>query len=216
MARAFSADEVLQASQGIRARSIALLRTVSDAEASTPVRTCPGWTVKELACHLYGVCDDLLHSRLTDIGSDAWTDAQVRRHGTKTLGTILDEWEASAARFDELVPLIPEPSNRQLVMDQVTHEQDLRLALGAPGAQDDLAVSIGLSFLLLVLGRTDASFADEVRASVPSDFELLRALSGRRSAEQLEVLGIDPTRLADHLAPTPMSIAQRRIAEHSA
>jgi uncharacterized protein (TIGR03083 family) len=216
VARAFSSDEVLRATQGTRARSIALLRSVNDAEASTPVLTCPGWTVREVACHLSGVCDDLLHGRLTDIGSDAWTDAQVRRQDAQSLGAILDEWEGSAARFDELVPLIPEPSNLQLVMDQVNHEQDLRLALSIPGAQDEPAVSIGLEFLLLLLRRTDAGFADEVRAAVPSDFELLRALSGRRSAAQLEALGIDPGRLTEHLAPTPMSIAGRSIPEHSA
>jgi uncharacterized protein (TIGR03083 family) len=214
--QAFTSDEVLRATQGTRERSIALLRSVSDVQASTPVATCPGWTVREVACHLFGVCDDLLHSRLTDIGSDAWTDAQVRRQDAKSLGEILDEWEGSAARFDELVPLIPEPSNLQLVMDQVNHEQDLRLALDLPGAQDALAVSIGTEFLLLLLRRRDPAFADEVRAAVPSDFELLRALSGRRSAAQLEALGIDPGRLAEHLAPTPMSIAGRSIPEHSA
>ena len=215
MARAFAADEVLRATQGIRSRSITLLRSINDDEASIEVLTCPSWTVRELACHLSGVCDDLLNGRLTDIGSDAWTDAQVRRQDAKSLGAILDEWERTAARFDELVPLIPEPSNLQLVMDQVTHEQDLRLALDEPGAQDDRAISIGLEFLLQLLRRTDPAFAEDARAAVASDFELLRALTGRRSATQLEALGVDPARLAELLASTPMSIAERSIAEAS-
>lgn len=206
MASTLRADDVLAATQGVRRRSIALLRPLGEAASSTVVPTCPQWTVKQLACHLFGVCDDLLNGRLDGVGTDAWTLAQLARHEAKPLTEILDEWEASADPFDALVPLIPAPSNARLVMDQVTHEQDLRLALGAPGARDDVAVTIGATYMLEILGDRDPAYAHDVATSGLSDFELLRALSGRRSASQLDACGLSPARLAALLSTTPMSI----------
>ena len=211
MANDVSADEILEASQGVRARSIAMLRSGGEQQAATIVATCPRWTTRDLACHMYGTCDDILNGRLDGIGSDGWTDAQVGRHGAKPLGELLDEWSASAAAFDEMVPLFPEPANAQFVMDQATHEQDLRLALHAPDAREDPAVSIGVGFLLTGLRGSDAELAEQVEGLGLSEFELLRALTGRRSTDQLEALGIPADRLARFLDPTPMSIRETAL-----
>ena len=175
--------------------------------------TCPGWNVTDLACHLYGVADDLMNGRLEGIGSDAWTQAQVDRYSTKPLADIADEWAASAEVFDAIVPMIPEPTNYQLIMDMTTHEHDLRLALGEPGAQDDQAVAIGSAFLLLSLRNADPDLAAEIEGLELSDFELLRSLSGRRSAGQLERAGIPPKKIESFLSTTPMTISAVDVDE---
>lgn len=213
MAPIYSSLEVLEASQGVRARSIALLRSAGEKQAASTVPTCPIWTAKELSCHMYGVCDDLLNGRLEGIGSDDWTQAQVERHGSKPLGDLLDEWAASAAAFDEIVPQFPEPANCQLIMDLATHEHDLRLALASPGAQDDPSLAIGAEYMLISIRAKDAEFAEQIEGLGLSDFELLRALTGRRSMAQLEAMGISAERLARILDPSPMTIVEVNLVE---
>ncbi len=177
------------------------------------VPTCPIWTAKELACHMYGVCDDILNGRLEGIGSAEWTEAQVERHGSKSLDELVDEWAASAAAFDEIVPQFPEPANYQLVMDQATHEHDLRLALASPGAHDDLSLAIGAEFMLISIRRADVELAEQIEGLGLSDFELLRALTGRRSVAQLEAMGIAAEGLARLLDHTPMTIVEIDLVE---
>ncbi len=105
----YSPDDVLAAIGGIRTRTIGVLRAAGEERAAQIVPTCPDWTAKELACHMYGTCDDLLNGRLEGIGSEAWSQAQVDRHSGKPLDELLDEWAASGDAFDAIVPLIPRP-----------------------------------------------------------------------------------------------------------
>jgi hypothetical protein len=98
-------------------------------------------------------------------------------------------------------------------MDQATHEHDLRLALAVPGAQDDPSVAIGAGFMVMGLRGIDADLAEQVEGLGLSDFELLRALTGRRSMAQLDALGIPADRLARALDAMPMSIAEVDIVE---
>lgn len=72
---------------------------------------------------------------------------------------------------------MPEPGNLQIVADQATDEHDLHLAAGRPGAQDDLSLDLAATCLSGILSWLDP--------------ELPRAITGRRSAEQLDALGID-------------------------
>ncbi len=211
-----SPDDVLAATQGVRARTIALLRSVDAEQLARIVPTCPAWTVKDLAAHMFGVGDDLLAGRLEGIGSAAWTDAQVERMREIPIDGLLDQWEASAAAFDQLVPHIPAPSNLQLVMDMATHEHDIRLALGVPGAQDDPSLAVGAAYLLGGLRRGDPDLAARIDGAGLSDFELLRTLTGRRSMAQMEAAGIPADGVARMLEPSPMTIVADDLVEAQA
>ena len=209
----YSSDDVLAAIGGIRTRTIGVLRAAGEERAAQIVPTCPDWTAKELACHMYGVCDDLLNGRLEGIGSEAWSQAQVDRHSGKPLDELLDEWAASGDAFDAMVPHIPRPANYQLVMDMATHEHDIRLAVGSPGAQDDPSLAIGSAYMLRNIAKMDADLAEQIQGSGLTDFECLRSLTGRRSVAQLEASGIDAEGLARFLAVSPMTIVEIDLVE---
>ena len=170
MSTTFDPVDVLAAQQGIRERSLTLLRSLDDKQAAHIVPTCPDWTVAQLSCHLFGVTDDIINGRLENAGSNEWTAAQVTRHESKSLADLCDEWEASAETFDPIMLAIPEPVNLQIVMDMATHEHDIRLAVGVPGAHDEEAVRIGSTFLLQGLASRDAVLAAQIEDLDLTDF----------------------------------------------
>lgn len=106
--------------------------------------------------------------------------------------------------FEGLLDSIGDPG-RQAVADVVTHEHDIRAALDQPGARDSDGVAIGLGFVaplfvrdavapLAVTVRIEAAGgvtygepgADLVLRAEP--FDVLRALTGRRTVEQIRAM----------------------------
>jgi uncharacterized protein (TIGR03083 family) len=213
MSTRFTPEEVLGAAQGTRLRSIEILRSLNETQAALTVLPCPGWSVKDLTCHMFGVADDILNGRLDNVGSDAWTAEQVARHRPKSLAEICDDWESSSADFDAFVLSIPSPSNLQVVMDLVTHEHDIRLALNQQGCQDSDSVTIGLEYLLGHLRHENPELLAVLDKLELSDFEMLRVLSGRRSLRQLKEMGIDGSLIHQRLEGSPMSISDVDIDE---
>jgi uncharacterized protein (TIGR03083 family) len=197
-----------------RRRMTELLRDLDPAAAATTVPACPAWTVQQLASHAVGVSADILAGNIADAGTDPWTEAQVEARRDRSLGELADEWDGTgpqveAALADGLLPA-------QAVFDLVTHEHDLRGAVGRPGAQDHDAVAIGLTFVEqawpFVVGSVDvpplrivvidSELVDDLVAGDDpevslrlSAFETLRALTGRRSLAQVRAYrwGVDPT-----------------------
>ena len=204
---------VLAASQGVRERVIALVRDLDAEAAATVVPTCPEWTVTDLLCHLRGAEGDIASGRVEGAASDAWTASQVERHGGKDVATLCAEWAEGADRFDAVLLAIPEPINLQIVMDRTTHEHDLRLALGAPGARDDDAVRIGSTFFLMGLRRSEPLLAEQIEALGLSDFELFRSLSGRRSLAQMTAAGLPAEALAARMATSPVPVPSYAVHE---
>ena len=216
MNSSFSSDDVVTAIGGIRNRTISVLRTAGEERAAQIVPTCPAWTAKELSCHMYGVCDDLLNGRLEGVGSEAWTQAQVDRRSGMPLDDLLDEWAASGDIFDVMVAEFPKPANYQLVMDMATHEHDIRLALGSPGAQDDPSLAIGSAYMLRNVAKFNADLAEQIQECGLTDFECLRSLTGRRSMAQLEASGLDAEALSRFLAMSPMTMVETDLVEVAA
>jgi len=196
---------------GIRRRVNELVGGVGDRLGDT-VPACPQWRVRDLVAHLAGVVDDVLGGRLEGAGSDHWTDAQVVARRDRDVDELLAEWNAQATQLEGVLDSFG-PPGRQLVMDAVTHEHDLRGALGAPGERDSDAVVIGLDWLAsayqgaaaagglpgLRIVATDGAGATWVppieRPVVAtlsgSSFDLLRSLSGRRSEAEIRALAWD-------------------------
>lgn len=197
-------DDVVRAYLECRGRVVSILRWLPPEAGELPAPLCPAWTVADLAAHLVGVAEDILAGRTDGAGSPAWTQAQVDRSKGATLVELADRFEASAVGFDVVVPMIPSPTNSQLVMDAITHEQDLRQAVGRPGARDSLGVRVALGFLLENADQREPGLAERLRATVPDEFELLRSLSGRRTVEQMAELGLEPSLVTGLLDGSPM------------
>ena len=198
-------DQVFLAYQETRQNIIDLLRDAPESAASTIVPTCPSWTVADLAAHIFGVPDDIMSGRMQGVGSDEWTQEQVERMRGTSLADLATAIEQSALSFDTVMPMIPAPANSQIVMDTVTHEHDLRNALGRPGAHDSLGVTVALSFLLGGLAKINADYAAALSTCGASEFELMRTLSGRRTADQARAAGIDWSLVSGFLDVSPMS-----------
>jgi uncharacterized protein (TIGR03083 family) len=201
--------------------------------AERAVPACPEWRVRDVVGHLAGACEDVLAGRLDGVASEAWTEAQVSRHAEDDVTDLLRTWNTAAAELEEIVPQFPPAPAAQWVFDAVTHEQDLRGALGMPGARDSDAVGIGVTFLLHAFGgfveraglpsvgvRTEArSWAvgpepAEVCFEV-SEFELLRALAGRRTAEEVRALAVagEPEPFLAFFADGPLRLRAVSLAE---
>jgi uncharacterized protein (TIGR03083 family) len=205
MSHLADSDMILPAYTATRERIVTLLRSASPDDATRPVPACPEWTIADLAAHIAGLPEDIIAGRVDGAGTDPWTAAQVDRHRGDTLGDLADSLESNAAAFDGVLALIPAPINSQIVMDTVTHEHDLRAALNQPGARDSDAVVVGLGFLLHGRSAQHPDLVAKILATEIDAWNLMRTLSGRRTAEQITALGLNAAAIIGPMAGSPVS-----------
>ncbi|NUR09160.1 MAG: maleylpyruvate isomerase family mycothiol-dependent enzyme [Nocardioidaceae bacterium] len=188
--------------QAARSRVVALVGGLGDELLGTHVPACPDWTVRDLLSHMVGLGADVVAGDEPDDHNATWTQAQVDARANRTAAELLDEWAEVAPR---LVSWMEHHGVRPL-NDVVIHEQDLRSALGRPGGRETLgfrlvrermlerfaAIVETLPPLTLVGHASDgtgwrwSSDHDAQGALVEaSSFDLSRALTSRRTAEQL-------------------------------
>jgi uncharacterized protein (TIGR03083 family) len=205
----------------LRVHVTALLRDTEPSELEKVAPATPAWRVRDVLAHIAGVCDDVSNGNLAGVATDEWTDAQVAKRRAWSLEKLLDDWEANAttieASMNDLGPAIG-----QMLADAVTHEQDIRGALGVPGGRESPALVIGVDWALGILGlriaqenrgslrvehevgTTEVGDGDPVTTLRASRFEVGRALTGRRSRAQMRAMDwegpFEPEALV--LAPT--------------
>lgn len=190
-----------------RERFTELLRSLSPDQLATPVPATPLWTVLDVARHLAGVCDDVISGRLEGAATDPWTERQVAARHDATVDDVIAEWDEKGPQMEGIFDAAGTAAFR-LVIDAVTHEQDVRGALGLDGARDTAAAEWSLQQLVANVDRQIkkagapplriTSGVDEwlvggdgePAATLDADrYELLRALIGRRSVRQMEAYG---------------------------
>ena len=196
--------EAVDAYIALRRRVIDLIRSVPDEDSVRVVPSCPAWTTSALVAHMMGVNEDILAGRMEGVTTDAWTQAQVDRHTGESLRQLADGWESIAADFDAVLPHIPAPVNSQLVMDAVTHEHDLRHALGSTDGRESDAVSVALGWVLDMAETRQPGLGRRLAESGVSQFQLLRSLTGRRTMGQMDALGLPGESIATLLAGSPL------------
>ncbi len=195
-----------------RERVISLLSEVGAAAQEARVPACPDWSVRDVVAHLTAIADDSLAGRLTGPPDDAQTAAQVARFSRRDLAGIIAMWAEIAPQFERRVGQF---QVWPAVIDVVSHEHDIRGAVGRPGARDAAGVWHCAQLLLTGLRPPvplrvlveDAEFrlgpgdGTELRLTT-SRFEALRWRMGRRSRAQLAALDWsgDPIQVIDHLA----------------
>ena len=206
-----SIDEVAVSYIALRARVIDLLRSTPESSGNIVVPCTPAWTVRQLAAHLVGVPEDILAGRMEGVASDAWTQAQVERFGHLALTELADMFEGSAPQIDGIIHNFPQPIISQFVMDAVTHEQDMRSALGVPGGRDSKAVDVGVGFFLNLIEVSDPPLFDSLTTTSVSAWDILRSLTGRRTVEQMNAVGLDGEAIALHFPGSPFSLPTEAV-----
>jgi uncharacterized protein (TIGR03083 family) len=170
----------------------------ADALAAT-VPACPDWPVRDLLSHMVGLGADVLAGDEPDDHNSAWTQRQVEARRDRSAADLLAEWRGLA---DTLVAWMREHGSRPL-NDVVIHEQDLRGAAGVVGGRDSDGLRIvrdrmagrfaaslgGLPPIALVSGEwrwcSQGEIGDAAVVLQADAFDLARALTSRRTAEQL-------------------------------
>lgn len=206
-----STDQVAISYAALRVRVIDLLRLTPESSGNTVVPCTPAWTVRQLAAHLVGVPEDILAGRMEGVASDAWTHAQVERFGHLTLTELADIFDASAPQIDVILQHIPQPAISQFVMDAVTHEQDMRSALGVDGGRDSTAIDVGVGFFLSLIEVSDPPLFNELITSSASSWDILRSLTGRRTIEQMSSLGLNGPAIALHFPGSPFTLLKEAV-----
>ena len=199
-------EAVASAYIALRARVVELLRTTPEEDGDLAVPSCPDWNVRQLVSHMVGVPEDILTGNMEGVTTPAWTAAQVTRHEGQSLRELADSYESTGTVFDDVLPMIPEPANSQMVMDAVTHELDLRDALGDNGQRSSAAIDVALGWLRhAFVTQMPAGTFDPFDLGDLEPYELLRSLTGRRSITDMDALGLDGSAIAEVLAGTPLS-----------
>lgn len=192
-----------------RRRMGELARSMSDEELAAKLPTCPDWSARDVIGHVTGLLADILGNRMEGAGTSAWTAGQVAAYAHRSLEEVLADWEALAEGPEADLAGIIGPFAPRLLSDLYAHEQDIRGAAGRPGHRDDPAVVASLEVQLpLFTQRLDAAGLPALRlraagggewvvgsaeaaatVSIPSAWELLRAVQARRSPAQVAAYG---------------------------
>ena len=204
-------------------RMIGFLREADESTGDTPVAATPAWSVRNLAAHVLSV--GTMITTGGDWGDDPQivVDREVAARADHTLAQLADEWEEMLATLEN-IPLGPGAS--VLLVDAITHEYDMRSALGPEYHSRTIGVPEGLSALVawvrhqnLVEQKIEfrtptsvAAFGDGpavTTVDVAGDWELMRILGVRRSVAQLEALpregDIDPLIAITSRYPHPVN-----------
>lgn len=187
-----------------RRRIFDLAEALTPEEASRTVPACPDWSVRDVLAHLTGIAVDATKGQLEGVGSPEWTQRQVDERKDMSLGELLHEWEEAGKQIDGALEYFPKAAASLFVGDTVTHEHDIRLPLRRPGDRDAPAIQLAVDGYVRWLGRRlkEHELAPiAVRAGdrewvagktepqgaveAPSTFELLRALTGRRTRDEI-------------------------------
>jgi uncharacterized protein (TIGR03083 family) len=189
---------------------------------------CPEWSVRDVLAHLAGAAASFGTPSYAGAGTDAWAAEHVQSRRGVPVADLLAERRACSPALEQLPP--DHRGWLPAVHDALSHEADIRGAVGAPGLPADaLAAAFGLLEPVLrsrfrTLGTTvleldgqPRSFGDGEPVLVVQAplFEFWRGVFGRRSDRQLrswvsagdaaafaQVLPLFPARPTDLLEPS--------------
>ncbi len=176
---------------------IELVDTCPEEEWLATSPLTPQWRVRDVLAHLVGVGEDIAAGRFPSGDMNAWTAAHVERGRDLSVHELAQMWSANtiADAFNEAFA--------QMLFDQITHEYDIRYALGRPGSTDTPGIRLSVRFAKnIVRGERPVVLwldgeewrvrgtADEENpfTLTSSHFEFLRAATGRRSLQQIRAM----------------------------
>lgn len=196
----------------------AILALITPENANMPVPACPGWIVRDVLAHLTGALIDLSNENVADGPTPAWTASHIERYRNSGLVELAAQWRAAAVSVESRA--LYENMGTHLLPDIVTHEFDIRGALGNTDRRD--AETLKIVYPVVVSWLTGAfqrknlpsiTLGTEVEPVILGDgmpqgsvssslFELSRVFTGRRSSSQIRAMewSVDPSPWVDHLS----------------
>ena len=169
-----------------------LYASADDDRLLAPIRFSPQWNGHQLLCHLAGASSDLATGRLDGAPSPAWTARQVKERAGSSVSELSAEFAGNA---ETVASQCEERSGPVPAWDVSVHTGDLYeswslptmpkgLELGwSPVLVDCLAFLTGVNALpgkLVTASGEIWGAPSGVPTMVTSDYELFRALFGRR------------------------------------
>ncbi len=176
---------------------VALARTLTDDEWSTPVPCCPGWTCRDVLSHVSGIPDDALHGRLDGVATEPWTASQVERNAAFTVDELHERWRS---QYETFAAAIETMDQSRPPCDSCSHEHDVRHAIGRPGDRADPMTRIAMREIVDGLGEVPVELTVEttdigalrsggagptVTLRNVTGFDVFRSRLGRRSRTQV-------------------------------
>lgn len=194
----------------------AICDLITEENEDLPVPACPGWTLRDLLAHVTGVMQDVVSGNTAGAPGPEWTAAHVDRFRDAQIESIKSAWRAALDQSGSLFRRMGD----QLLPDIVTHEFDVRGALGNTDAREEARLVASVEVMaswgdahyksediraleLRTNRKTYALGFGAAKASVEAElFEASRVITGRRSPEQIRSLhwSTDPTPWIDHLS----------------
>ncbi|MEY3360670.1 MAG: hypothetical protein RL531_389 [Actinomycetota bacterium] len=194
-------DDPIAIYRGIRGRVADLVRDLDADTLDRIAPATPAWSVHDLLAHLIGDVTDIVEGNLDGVATDAWTQAQVDRRRGIPVADLLEEWEHGSAVIEPTIGDFPPMMRTMFLTDAVTHEHDIRHAIGAPGARDSDAIAYSYATAVVAAGLARGGagavrVVHEAGEDVVGDgsvtatlrtprFEIVRAAVGRRSLDEI-------------------------------
>jgi uncharacterized protein (TIGR03083 family) len=189
-------DQMYRESQ---ARVHELVAPLTADELAVPVPACPLWSVHDVLAHLTGVSGSIADGSGANPASTEWTRGHVEARKGHSVGQLFDEWQTHTPAVTQLP--ITSLSWLPILHDTLSHEADIRGAIGAPQLPGDV-LAAAYPLLLASLQRrlsklgtvrldldeqpVDIGLGEPDLVVLASRFEFWRGAFGRRSAAQLE------------------------------
>ena len=208
--------------ENCQGRLLDLAPALDQSQLATVVPACPDWTVQQVYAHLAGLAVDVVSGDVTPPADDAVTARQVADRADLDIDAICAQWRDAAPALLELLRTQQRRRYSLPALDVWHHENDIRGALGLPTQTED-ADQLA-DFPLSGLAKGWPAQAPPVRV-VAADtgqewhlgegtaltlsgtaFELARAVTGRRSVNQILAMdwnGGDPAPVAPFLPTLP-------------
>jgi hypothetical protein len=87
----------------------------------------------------------------------------------------------------------------------------MRSALGVPGGRDSKAIEVGVGFFLNLFEANDPPLFDALLNTQVSQWDVLRSVTGRRTVEQMNALGLDGEAIALQIAGLPFTLPTEAV-----
>ena len=187
-----------------RQRISELAADLSADDLTLPVPACPEWTVHDLLAHVVGIPEAIASGSFPSGDQQAWLDGLLKERRDVPVPELLDRWAACAAATSGVV----DGGGSLMLIDLVSHEHDLRGAVGQTGARGapEVRAIVQLMLELFAPAISDAGLgafvvdSGEVRwasqfvrpgCTIRVDpWEATRVLMSRRTADEIRALPI--------------------------